>query len=71
MPGQPDAAALLAAVAEALAACEQAGISVKLRHGAVYTRNGYVLPLGDGQWGARTLAYSPFGPDVDADEMDD
>jgi len=67
----PDPAALLASVAEALNACEQAGIAVRLKHGAVITRNGYVLPVGDGQWGARTLAYSPFGDPGDIDEMDE
>ena len=68
MPHDP--ATLLASVAEALNACEAAGITVRLKHGAVITRNGYVLPVGDGQWGARTLAYSPFGPDDHPDEMD-
>ena len=68
MSGQPDPAALLGAVASALNACEAVGISVKLKHGAVITRNGYVLPVGDGQWGARTLAYSPFSPDGDDDD---
>lgn len=58
---QPDAAPLLADVAAALNACEAAGIEVKLKHGAVITRYGYVLPVGDGEWGARTRAYSPFG----------
>jgi hypothetical protein len=71
MTGQPDPAALLAQVAEALNACEDAGVTVKLKHGAVMTRNGYVLQVGDGQWGARTRAYSPFGVPADADEMDE
>lgn len=61
MTGQPDAERLLGALADALNACEAAGIEVKPKHGAVITRYGYVLPVGDGQWGARTLAYSPFG----------
>jgi hypothetical protein len=68
---QPDPAALLGAVADSLNACESAGIKVRLRHGAVITRDGYVLPVGDGQWGARTLAYSPFSPDGDVDDMDE
>jgi hypothetical protein len=68
MTGQPDPAALLAAVADALTACQEAGLQVRLKHGAVITRNGYVLPVGDGQWGARTLAYSPFSPDDDDDD---
>lgn len=43
----PDAPRLLAAVADALNACERAGIAVQLEHGAVLTDHGYVLPLGD------------------------
>jgi hypothetical protein len=70
MPGQPDAPALLGAVADALTACEQAGIAVKLKHGAVYTRFGFVLEVGDARWEARTLAYSPFGTPETDDEMD-
>ena len=61
MTVQPDAERLLGAVADALNACEAAGIEVKPKHGAVITRFGYVLPLGEARWGARTLAYSPFG----------
>ena len=57
----PDAERLLGAVAGALTACEAAGITVKLKHGAVITRFGFVFPVGDKQWGARTRAYSPFG----------
>lgn len=67
MSGKPDAAVLLAAVADALTACEQAGIKVKLRHGAVDTRHGYVLPA-DGEWVARTRLWSPFSPDSDEEE---
>lgn len=68
---QPDPAALLVQVAEALNACEAAGVTVKLKHGIVSTRNGYVLPVGDHEWGARTLAYSPFGVPDAADDMDE
>lgn len=71
MTSRPDAQALLGAVADALNACEQAGVTVKLKHGAVITDYGFVLPLGDGQWGARTLAYSPFGIPEAEDEMDE
>jgi hypothetical protein len=52
-------AMLLLSVADALNACEQAGIGVKL-NGAVITEYGYVLPTDRG-WSTRTLAYSPFG----------
>jgi hypothetical protein len=63
----PDAAALLRALAVALTACEKGGIPVKLKHGAVITDHGYVLPLGDGLWAPRTLAYSPFSTTEAAD----
>ena len=42
---------------------------MKLKHGAVMTRVGYVLPLGDGKWCARTLNWSPFS--ALADDLDD
>jgi hypothetical protein len=63
-------AALLAAVADALNACEAAGMTVKLKHGAVYTREGYVLPVGDHAWAARTLAYTEFTPPP-GDDLDE
>jgi len=70
-PFPPDAETLLTAVAAALAACDAAGFEVKLKHGAVMTRVGYVLPLGDGEWGARTLNWSPFSAQAsDDEEMD-
>jgi hypothetical protein len=64
---RPDAQALLGGVADALTACTAAGMTVKLKHGAVMTREGYVLPVDDG-WVARTLQWSPFSP---ADDDDD
>ena len=64
----PDAEELLSAVAAALTACEAAGYEVKLKHGAVMTRVGYVLPLGDGEWCARTLNWSPFSDQAGEDE---
>ena len=64
---QPDAEQLLGAVAGALTACESAGIAVRLKHGIVVTRVGYVLPV-NGGWVARTLAYSPFGTPEGDDE---
>jgi hypothetical protein len=62
------APALLAAVAQALTACESAGLKVKLSHGAVATRRGYVVPLGGGRWVARTLVWTEFSPPGDDDE---
>ena len=69
-PFPPAAEELLASVAAALTACDAAGYEVKLKHGAVMTRVGYVLPLGDGQWCARTLNWSPFGVQVPGDDED-
>jgi hypothetical protein len=66
-----DAGALLAAVADALNGCEQAGMVVRLRHGIVMTREGYVLPLGEGKWGARTMTYTEFGLIGDDGDGDD
>jgi hypothetical protein len=63
----PDAERLLGAVADALTACEAAGIAVKLKHGIVVTRNGYVLPVGDA-WVTRTLAYTEFTPPPEGDD---
>ena len=63
---------LLAGLADALNACEAAGLAVKLKHGAVHTRLGFVFEVGDKRWEARTLAYSPFGTPPEADdEMDE
>ena len=58
----PDTASLLAAVADALNAAENAGMSVKLAHGAVITEHGYVFPVGpdDAPWAVRTRALTPF-----------
>lgn len=70
-PGHaPDAAALLSLVAAALTSCESAGITVKLKHGAVMTPLGYVLPLGDGRWGARTLRWTEFSAQAGSEDED-
>lgn len=45
---------LLKNVADALQACEKHGITVKLEHGVVFSRYGYVLPIKD-RWVVRTL----------------
>jgi hypothetical protein len=68
-PRRPDAESLLGAVASALTACEAAGITVKLKHGIVTSREGYVLPVG-GQWVARTRAYTEFTPAAGGDDDD-
>jgi hypothetical protein len=66
-PSAESAAALLGAVAAALSACEDAGLAVRLRHGAVTTPAGYVLEAEGGRWVARTLAWTEFGT-LDGDE---
>lgn len=58
-----DPAGLLAAVADAFNACEQAGIPIRLKHGAVYTGHGYVLPAAGDLWVPRTLTWTEFPPD--------
>ena len=65
---QPDPAALLARVADALNACERNGVAVDLEHGAALTAAGYVLPAGDARlgmrWAVRTrLPREPPPPD--------
>jgi hypothetical protein len=58
---QAVASRLLAQAAAALNACEAAGMKVKLRHNAVFTNYGYVLPA-ESEWVARTLVYTEFEP---------
>jgi len=71
-PQDGSAAALLGAVAQALNACTDAGMKVRLRHGIVETREGYVLPLKDDRWTPRTRAYDPLiVPAVDPAGLDD
>ena len=41
---------------------------MKLKHGAVMTRVGYVLPLGGGKWAARTLNWCPFSGHASDDD---
>lgn len=61
-PQDGSPAVLLGAVAVALNACTDAGMRVKLRHGIVEAREGYVLPLIDDRWTARTRTYDPLLP---------
>ena len=65
--GSTQAAGLLSAVADALNACEKAGILVQLAHGATITDQGYVIAPFDedpghlGQrWVARTRMLTEF-----------
>ena len=58
-----DVQKLLAAVADALNACDRAGFTVKLAHGAALTRAGYVIPIftepGE-RYAVRTMALTEF-----------
>lgn len=65
-----DAAALLQKLADALNECAEAGLRIKLKHNAVYTREGYVLPVDDDHWVARTLLYTELTPTDDHDDED-
>lgn len=63
-----DAATLLQELADVLNECASAGLRVKLKHGVVYTREGYVLPIDDERWVARTLLYTELTPPDDDNE---
>lgn len=56
---------LLNNLAQVLDACDKANVNIKLKHGIVYSKYGYVLPLSKG-WTVRLLA----GPD-DGDDFED
>jgi hypothetical protein len=67
-----DAPALLGAVADALNACEAAGLKPRLRRDVVHTHAGWVLPpIEDHQaWVARFPSV-PGLPPGDPDDIDD
>jgi hypothetical protein len=69
-----DPARLLASVADALNALENAGITVDLAGGAVMTPRGYVMALGDdrlgSRWQARTRLWTPLQPPDDSSDDD-
>lgn len=60
---------LLMQLADAMNACEKAGLKIRLRHGAVMTKGGYVLPT-EKEWVARSSVYMGFDPPDDDDDMD-
>lgn len=68
---QETAAKLLTQLADALNALNRAGIPARLKHGAVYTEGGYVLPTDAGRWVARTLLYTELEPSDNPDNEDD
>jgi hypothetical protein len=65
-------ASLLNNLADALNSCADAGVKVRMRHGALLAAEGYVLPLAGGRWTARTLNYDPFIslPELADDDFD-
>jgi hypothetical protein len=69
-----DAGRLLAAVADALNALENAGITADLAAGAVMTPRGYVMAVGDdrlgSKWQARTRLWTPLSPPDDGSDDD-
>jgi hypothetical protein len=70
---EPDIQVLLTAVADALNACEQARLTVKLAHGAVLTPVGYVLPVypdAGQRFAVRTMALTEFPVPPDSGDED-
>jgi hypothetical protein len=64
---QDQAKLLLSNLAQVLDACEDAKLELKLSHGIVLSKYGYVLPLKSG-WTPRMLDFSPVWETAD-DEM--
>ncbi len=74
MAAQPDAAALLSAIADALNAAERAGITISSPQIAVMTSHGHVLPIGDARlgtrWAARAKVPHEMSPATRGDDDD-
>jgi hypothetical protein len=69
---ETDLHVLLAAVADALNACERARVPVKLAHGCVLSPAGYVMPIfpnAGERFAVRTMALTEFPP-AGSDEDD-
>lgn len=56
---QQQAQMLLTNLAQVLDACDRNKLEIKLHHGIVFSKYGYVLPFKDG-WSARMQDFSPF-----------
>lgn len=59
---------LLETIADALTKLDELDAQARLKHGALYTTIGYVLPVDDGPWVARTLLYTELIPDTINDD---
>jgi hypothetical protein len=74
MTGPADPDRLLGQVADALNACERAGVTIRLAHGSVVTGHGYVLAVGEprlgSRWQARTRLPAPAGPGQSGNDSD-
>ena len=72
-PPSTSPASLLAAVADALNACEQAGMRMRLGRGAAWCYHGVVLPpVKKRPWEARTFGGPPEDAPPEApDDLDD
>lgn len=69
---QANTAALLEAAAQALTACRNAGLKLKVRHGILSCEEGLILPLDDGSFITRTRVYTEFsGSALEASDADD
>lgn len=68
---QAEAARLLTQLAATLDALTEAGIPARLKHNAVYTKAGYVLPIDGDRWVARTLLYTELEPPDGQDDDDE
>lgn len=64
----PEAAHLLSLLADALNACERAGLKPKLRHGPMVETKGGVVVRTDAGWVPRTLAYTEFSDGKEGDD---
>lgn len=67
---QANAAWLLEEAAQVLSACAAAGLKLRLRHGILECEEGFILPLDDGSFTARTREWSPFST-TPGDDLDD
>jgi len=69
--------AMLTALADSMNLLSDSGARIKVRHGYILAESelggGYVLPLKDGRWTARTVTYDPFPqvPVLRDDDLDD
>jgi hypothetical protein len=59
---------LLTTAAAALTACSDAGLKLKVRHGVISCSEGFILPLDDGSFAARTRIFTEFSRNDDDED---